>query len=217
MNRYLPLAILSLAILSLATLLLVVLPGIQVAQREAPAGLHPYTAQELRGRAVYISLGCLYCHSQQPRSPDQAPDGERGWGRAAVAADYVYDDPHQLGTMRSGPDLMNIGARMPSQSWHLTHLYNPRAIFGWSIMPAYRFLFEVKPKAAPDDVVVKLPAKFAPDGGGVVVARQEALDLVAYLKALNHTYPAPADSLRDNGYVEASTAPKNSTKEGGSK
>lgn len=213
MNRYLPLAILSLAILSFATLLLVVFPGVEIAARKAPAGLKPYTAQELRGREVYISLGCLYCHSQQPRSADQAPDAERGWGRAAVAADYVYDNPHQLGTMRTGPDLMNIGARMPSQPWHLTHLYNPRAIFAWSIMPSYPFLFAVKKTAAPGDVTVQLPAAFQPKDG-VVVATQQALDLVAYLKALDHTYPVPADSLRDNGYLDAATAPKASTTEG---
>ena len=53
--------------------------------------LLPYTEAELRGRAAYVSEGCVYCHSQQPRALDQAPDSERGWGRAAVASDT--DDP----------------------------------------------------------------------------------------------------------------------------
>src|SRR3546814_3762185 len=104
---------------------------------------------------VYIEQGCLYCHSQQPRSADQAPDDERGWGRASVASDYAYDHPHLMGTMRTGPDLLNVGARLPSRDWQLTHLYQPRAISKWSIMPAYPYLFEKKAKAAPGDVVGK--------------------------------------------------------------
>lgn len=207
MNRYFPLAVLSVAILAFATLLLVIAPGVEIAAREVPAGLHPYTEQELRGRATYVSMGCVYCHSQQPRSADQAPDVERGWGRPAIAGDYVYDAPHQLGTMRTGPDLLNVGARLPSEGWHLTHLYQPRAIFSWSIMPAYPFLFETKEHADPNDTVVVLPKAFAPSKG-VVVAKPEALDLAVYLKSLNRTYPAPADALRDDGYSKAGGAAK---------
>ena len=200
MNRYFPLAITALGILAFATLMLVIAPGIQMAHRSVPEGLRPYTEQEQRGRESYIAHGCVYCHSQQPRSPDQAPDQERGWGRPSVTGDYAYDQPHQLGTMRTGPDLLNVGVRLPSEAWHLTHLYQPRAIFNWSIMPAYPFLFEEKPEAAPGDTVVVLPKGFAPETG-VVVARQEALDLTAYLLSLNRTYPVPEDALRDDGYA----------------
>ncbi len=162
MNRVIPLGVLALAILAFATLMLVILPGIQIREQAPTPGLLPYTEAELRGRAVYVSEGCVYCHSQQPRALDQAPDSERGWGRAAVASDYFYDQPHQLGTMRTGPDLQNVGARLPSEAWHMTHLYQPRAIYDWSIMPAYPYLFEVKDKAAPGDVVVALPERYAP-------------------------------------------------------
>lgn len=199
MNRYLPLSILALGILAFATLMLVVAPGMEIAQRDPPATLLPYNEQEQRGRDIYVSLGCLYCHSQQTRAPEQAPDGERGWGRPSVASDYHYDSPHQLGTMRTGPDLLNVGARLPSEGWHLTHLYQPRAIFDWSIMPAYPFLFEVKREAKTDDVVVALPDEHSPPQG-VVVARQEALDLTAYLLSLDRTYPAPDGGVRDDGY-----------------
>src|SRR3546814_3438943 len=78
MNRIAHLAILALGILAFATLMLVVLPGIQIGSEAPTPGLKPYTAQQLRGRHVYIEQGCLYCHSQQPRSADQAPDDERG-------------------------------------------------------------------------------------------------------------------------------------------
>lgn len=207
MNRYLPLAILSLAILAFATLLLVIAPGMEIAAQPVPADLHPYSEQELRGREIYVSLGCVYCHSQQPRSPDQAPDGERGWGRAAVAGDYAYDAPHQLGTMRTGPDLQNVGARLPSEAWHLRHLYQPRSIFAWSIMPSYPFLFEVKDSPSKGDKIVDLPVEYAP-GSGVVVAKADAISLVAYLKSLDRTYPAPTDSLRDDGYSTVEAEPK---------
>lgn len=179
-------------ILLFATLMIVVMPAVQMQSRSrAPEGLKPYSEQALRGRAVYVSLGCLYCHSQQPRDPAQAPDGARGWGRPAVPGDYAYDAPHLLGTMRTGPDLLNIGARQPSQDWHLAHLYQPRAVVPGSTMPAYPFLFELTDVLVPGHVVVKLPEAYAP-AGLHVVARPEALDLVQYLKELDRTYPAPA-------------------------
>ena len=174
--------------LALATSALVVVPFLQLKGVEAPKGLKPYTSAQLRGREVYIKNGCIYCHSQQPRDKSQAPDDKRGWGRASVAADYTYDKPHLLGTMRTGPDLFNIGARQPSQDWHLGHLYQPRAYTPGSIMPAYPFLFEVKDKADSGDRQVSLPPGYAPIGK-VVVATPEALDLVTYMQGLDHTYP----------------------------
>jgi cytochrome c oxidase cbb3-type subunit 2 len=199
MNRIVPLAAVALGILAFATLMLVIAPAAQIRSLEATPGLKPYTLQEQRGRDVYVEQGCLYCHSQQPRGPEQAPDAQRGWGRAAVASDYVYDRPHQLGTMRTGPDLQNVGARLPSRDWHLTHLYQPRAIFDWSIMPAYPYLFEIKEQPEPGDVVISLPEDHAPDEG-VVVASKDALDLVTYLLALDRTMPPADDSVRDYGY-----------------
>lgn len=181
--------------LALATGVLVIVPFIQVRNAAAPAGLKPYTAAQLRGREVYIANGCIYCHSQQPRDRAQAPDDKRGWGRASVAGDYAYDRPHLLGTMRTGPDLFNIGARQPSADWHLAHLYQPRAFEAASIMPSYPFLFDLKEAAEPGDRVVSMPDGFNP-AGRVVVARAEALDLVSYLQGLDHTYPvfeAPAN------------------------
>lgn len=134
--------------LALATSALVVLPYLQVRQVEPTPGLKPYTAAELRGRAAYIAHGCVYCHSQQPRAANFAPDVLRGWGRASVADDYAHDTPHLLGTMRTGPDLFNIGARQPSDPWHLGHLYQPRAYVPGSLMPAYPFLFDA-PRTRP--------------------------------------------------------------------
>lgn len=168
---------------------LTILPRLQLASVQPPAGLSPYTPEQLSGRGVYVANGCLYCHSQQPRTSDFGPDSLRGWGRASVPGDYYYDDPHLLGTSRTGPDLFNIGVRQPSEDWHLIHLYQPRAVVPGSIMPAFRFLFEVKDRAGQNDRVVPVPAPWAP-AGKVVVARPEALELATYLRGLNRTYPA---------------------------
>ncbi|MEO7853333.1 MAG: cbb3-type cytochrome c oxidase subunit II [Rubrivivax sp.] len=184
----------AMVMLALSTSALVVLPYLQVRDVEPTPGLKPYTSAQHRGREVYIANGCVYCHSQQPRAKAFAPDFERGWGRATVAGDYVYDNPHLLGTMRTGPDLMNIGVRQPSEDWHLGHLYQPRAYVPGSIMPAYPFLFQFKDKADSDDRVINLPPSAAPVGK-VVVARPEALDLVKYLLSLDRSFPvvsAPA-------------------------
>jgi cytochrome c oxidase cbb3-type subunit 2 len=174
--------------LALATSALVIVPFIQLKAVAAPAALKPYTSAQLRGREVYIKNGCIYCHSQQPRDKAQAPDARRGWGRASVAADYAYDKPHLLGTMRTGPDLFNIGARQPSADWHLGHMFQPRAYTPGSIMPSYPYLFDVKQAAEPGDRVVILPPG-TPPAGKVIVAKAEVLDLVAYLQGLDHTYP----------------------------
>jgi cytochrome c oxidase cbb3-type subunit 2 len=175
--------------LALATAALVLVPYMRLSDVEPSPGLKPYTAAELRGRQVYIENGCVYCHSQQPRSQSQTPaDFKRGWGRPGVAGDYYYDNPPLLGTMRTGPDLFNIGARQPSADWNLGHLYEPRAYVPGSIMPSFPFLFEVKDKADKGDRVVTIPPNYAPVGK-VVVARPEAVDLVQYLLSLNHTYP----------------------------
>ena len=187
-------------ILSLATALLVVMPYMLLKDTQPPSGLKPYNDQQLIGRQSYIANGCIYCHSQQPRDIAQAPDALRGWGRASVAADYAYDTPHLLGTMRTGPDLLNIGARQPSRDWHLGHLYAPRAYTPGSIMPAYPYLFEVRQGVAkPDEVVVNLPPAFAKPGQ-VVIAKPEVRALVDYLISLDRTYPAlkAADDMAVN-------------------
>jgi cytochrome c oxidase cbb3-type subunit II len=178
--------------LGVATAALVVMPYMQVRDVQPPTQLKPYTSAEQRGREVYIANGCMYCHSQQPRDRSLGPDAKRGWGRASVPADYFYDKPHLLGSMRTGPDLFNIGARQPSKDWHLGHLYQPRAYVADSIMPSYPFLFQVKDAKEAEregEQPLNLPAASGPMVGQVVVPTPQALDLVKYLQSLNHTYP----------------------------
>lgn len=151
------------------------------------------------GREVYIDLGCVYCHSQQVRPPDYGADIERGWGtRQTRPIDHIYDEPPLLGTMRTGPDLANIGARQPSADWHYLHLYDPELTSPGSIMPKFPFLFREVAKedvrGRPDDAL-ELPKDRQPEDAWVVPKRR-GRDLVAYLLSLDHTWEIP-DGARD--------------------
>lgn len=184
------------AALSFAIVLLVLVPQSMLMRVQASPGLKPYTPSQLQGRDVYIANGCVYCHSQQVRDPAFTNDVEHGWGsRATVPGDYVYDRPHLLGTSRTGPDLINVGQRLPDRNWQLIHLYDPRAVSTWSIMPAFPFLFtEEAPNAVrPGDVVIVIPGPRAPKGR-VVVAKPEALALADYLLSLKRNSPVPASA-----------------------
>ena len=160
---------------------LVGVPGLQLRSVPAQPDLRPYTFEQMHGRAIYIREGCLYCHSQQTRPEGFGADQKRLWGRPSAPGDYVYDQPHLLGTSRTGPDLLNIGARQPSRDWHFAHLYNPRAVAPKSVMPPFPWLFEEKASVGPGDVVVNADRN--------VCATREAQDLVEYLLGLNRTYP----------------------------
>lgn len=176
-------------ILVYAALMLLVIPTIQLSGLDMPEGVEAPTATEIEGRQLYISLGCVYCHSQQPRAPMQSTaDQARGLGRPSVPADYYYPGPHLLGTMRTGPDLFNIGARQPSIDWQLTHLYEPRAVVPWSIMPSYPFLFKQTDIVLDDMREVHLPEAYQPERGHIV-ATDRAIALAKYLLSMDHTYP----------------------------
>lgn len=191
----------AIATVSFAVIVLVVLPKVVLVHVQPPLQLQPYTEAQLRGRLVYQANGCVYCHSQQVRDQTFTTDVQRGWGsRATVPADYIYDQPHLLGTMRTGPDLTNVGQRLPDRDWHLIHLYNPRALIEWSIMPAFPYLFEEKEPSdvKPDDYVVRVTGPRAPEGK-VVVAKSDALALVDYLLSLKHQYPVPVAAETNMG------------------
>jgi cytochrome c oxidase cbb3-type subunit 2 len=160
-------------------LLMGVLPGVVLSRTRPIPGLHPLTAAEQRGRAVYVSEGCAYCHSQVVRPLAQ----DKAFGRPSVAGDYAYDTPELLSDHRNGPDLTNVGNRQPSDVWQYIHLWDPRAVVSGSIMPSYPWLFRVEPSARPDEVVVPVPSGFAP-AAGVVVPTRAGRDLVKYLLSL---------------------------------
>ena len=93
------------------------------------------TAMEEKGRALYISNGCVYCHTQSIRSVDWGLGAER----LAQAGDYLKDYPILLGSQRTGPDLSQEGGEHPND-WHQAHFINPRFTRPLSIMPPFQFL-----------------------------------------------------------------------------
>jgi cbb3-type cytochrome oxidase cytochrome c subunit len=118
-------------------------------------------------------------------------DIAHGWGvRQSVAADFLYDFPVQLGSLRVGPDLADVGARLPDANWQLQHLYAPKAYITNSAMPSFKFLFEVrKAGIAPSSEAMNLPKEYAPAAGYEVVPKPEAKELVAYLLSLRADAP----------------------------
>jgi len=105
----------------------------------------PLSGAPLHGMKIYQQNGCMYCHSQQIRAENFGNNADiaRGWGtRRTVPRDYIFDSPIMLGTMRTGPDLANIGVRGYYADWHHQHLYNPRMVTPGSIMPPFHFLYE---------------------------------------------------------------------------
>ena len=97
----------------------------------------PQPSQVDRGRQVYISEGCIHCHSQyvRPNSPDLLM-----WGPAATMQEIRMERPPLIGNRRQGPDLSQVGTRR-STLWLKAHFYNPAEVSGASIMPSYAFLF----------------------------------------------------------------------------
>lgn len=153
----------------------------------------PLSGMAIRGQKVYASAGCIYCHSQQVRQPGFGSDLARGWGaRSTVARDYVRENPAFLGTMRTGPDLANIGARQPNPAWHHQHLYQPTVVSPGSIMPSFRYLYRVqKIEGQRSANAIDLLPPDAPEDGYEVVPTYDAEALVAYLISLNRNYPLP--------------------------
>lgn len=90
------------------------------------------------GRQVYISEGCINCHSQyvRPHSKD-----ELIWGPSADVAVRRAERPPLIGNRRQGPDLTEVGARR-SDWWLTAHFMNPAMLSHDSLMPSYGYLFD---------------------------------------------------------------------------
>ncbi|MDR3725379.1 MAG: cbb3-type cytochrome c oxidase subunit II [Terracidiphilus sp.] len=97
---------------------------------------HAATAEE-RGRQVYISEGCISCHSQYVRPGTQ---DEAMWGPVESMEQVHAQKPPLIGNRRQGPDLSQVGARR-SRLWLRAHLIAPAALSSASPMPPYALLF----------------------------------------------------------------------------
>jgi cytochrome c oxidase cbb3-type subunit 2 len=146
-------------------------------------GVAPDEAE--RARKLLESAGATTMLTVRPLGSDM----DRGWGlRRSVAADYLWDRPVMLGSVRVGPDLANAGIRLPDEQWLLVHLWDPQIHSPGSMMPPYRYLFEVR-SAGEGEVsgALSLPEGRAPGPGQVVVPTDRARALVAYLRSLQAT------------------------------
>ncbi|HEY4336365.1 MAG TPA: cbb3-type cytochrome c oxidase subunit II [Puia sp.] len=172
------------------SLFVAILPALTNQRNNAPLpGSTPLSADAEEGKKIFIANGCVACHTQQVRNIEM----DKSFGsRPSISGDYARD--HRIsvwqntatlmGSERTGPELINIGNRQPSEAWHLTHLFNPRIVVKESIMPAYPWLFEIKDSAEKGDAVVSVPDNFLDGQSGKVVATKEGRQLVAYLLSL---------------------------------
>ena len=174
----------------------------------------PVPGLAAQGRLVYQDLGCVSCHTQQIRREGFGGDIGRKWGeRGSYARDYLGDTVVLIGQSRLGPDLRNVGKRIPEAEYFYKLLYAPEAKFGGAPyahgMPAYRFLFDVHPVAGrqPSDHAVPITGRDAPPAGDEVVPTFRAQALVAYLQSLKDTYDYPTERARNT--------PAEAPKEGG--
>jgi cytochrome c oxidase cbb3-type subunit 2 len=103
----------------------------------APVGASPQQTQIERGRQVYISEGCINCHSQYVRPHTQ---DEQMWGPVATVQEIRLQQPPLIGNRRQGPDLAEVGVRR-SPLWLKAHFFDPAQVSGASIMPSFGFLF----------------------------------------------------------------------------
>lgn len=124
----------ALVVFSPVLLIAVILPWVTVSDQ--PSEIYrPRTDVEEKGRLLYVNNGCTYCHTQFVRNIDW----DLGAERVAEAGDYAREQPHLLGTERTGPDLSQEGGEHPDD-WHIAHFVNPRYTRPESIMPSWEFL-----------------------------------------------------------------------------
>ncbi|HEX8270004.1 MAG TPA: cbb3-type cytochrome c oxidase subunit II [Flavobacterium sp.] len=185
---------------ALLTFLTVIMPAFQNQYSNLPMpGTKPLSGDARAGKLIYIAEGCVGCHSQQVRNVEM--DNMFG-SRPGMASDYAnigrtsiwQNTATLMGTERTGPDLTDVGNRQPSKDWNLMHLYQPRSVVAQSIMPSYKWMFEMKANPAKGDVVVSMPAEFLNGQSGKLVAKKEALQLVAYIQSLKQM-PLPEGAV----------------------
>lgn len=186
--------------------------GVVLSSQVQQAGLAPVPSEEggplyprkpsgaaILGKEVYLSQGCVACHTQQVRPAGLGGDIARGWGqRPTVARDYILQDRLLLGSRRLGPDLADIGGRQSSDAWHYLHLLEPTLTSPGSNMPAFRHLFELRPAGSAKDAL-RLPPTHpaAAPAGQEWVPSERARNLVAYLRSLRLDYNTPEAKLKE--------------------
>ncbi len=114
-----------------------------------------------RGKQVYLSEGCIHCHSQYVR-PGTAD--ESYWGPVREMASTLSSRPVLIGNRRQGPDLSQVGARR-SATWIKLHFLSPQSFSPGTTMPSFAYLFETEKGA---DLVTYLKESGEPQIGRVM-------------------------------------------------
>ena len=189
-------------------LLLAAIVAIILAINNQKNNTSPQSAQALGGDAVagkqiFIANGCVACHTQRGGNLDGDKTEISTAGYADTTPTNLEQNTAKLtGTERAGPDLTNIGERRPHLDWNLLHLYQPRAAVEKSTMPAFPWLFEIKDSVSKGEIEISVPNAFRKGIDGKIVAKKEALDLVAYLQNLKQaTLPANTTTKNETGYA----------------
>jgi len=142
----------------------------------------PTFARALRaGKASYIAEACWHCHSQYVRP---VSNEDLRFGPVSRPEEYQNEMnlPHLFGTRRVGPDLIRESGKH-SNDWHMAHLYEPRNVAPYSVMPAYPWFFDAERRPT-----------------------LRALALVAYLQWLGSWQPAvPATTIYNASALETTT------------
>jgi cytochrome c oxidase cbb3-type subunit 2 len=170
------------------------------------------TGRIVDGAQVYAENGCYLCHTQVVRPTYAGNDLYRpDWGglksdpdrgdtrRETNAYDFFPEKFAQIGVMRMGPDLSNLGRRVEdeyakngsAEAWLYAHLYNPRnnPQLWKSTCPPYPFLFEKREiKGSRSDEALDVQTC----EGYELVPGSDARALVSYLLSMKKDQKAPA-------------------------
>ena len=177
-------------------------------------GLNPADASKARNflaaAGASVDVQVRFRGEDLMQNEHSNPEG-RGWGRRrSVAQDYLFAEPPMLGSVRIGPDLVNVGARHTRDAL-MRILLNPRIIRKDSKMPQHRFLFELAGEGEQGQHIIH-------DGDNAYKPTADAEALVDYLLSLKGAnYPLPeapvnqpfTSSLPDPGPAPVEEAAKN--------
>lgn len=170
------------------------------------------TGRVADGALVYAENGCYLCHTQVVRPtyagndlfrPDwggRKADPDRGDTRRETNAyDFFGEKFAQIGVMRMGPDLSNLGLRVETEyaaggdaeAWLFAHLFNPRnnPKLWKSTCPSHPFMFEKREiTGARSDEALDVKT----DGNYEVIPNSHARALVSYLLSMKKDQKVPA-------------------------
>lgn len=92
------------------------------------------------GKSWYIAEACWHCHTQQVRP---VSNESLRFGPVSTAEEYqnAMFLPHLFGTRRVGPDLIREAGKH-SNDWQVAHLFEPRNVAPYSVMPSYPWYFD---------------------------------------------------------------------------